>query len=88
MTLERHCASFTALEVRVCKLVFLLDVKFGTVQRTWLKLPVAFGFDVFIIQPNFVTECVALRLDVFIVGSLLKLLSVMEVLLANVHQIL
>ena len=46
-----------------------------------------FGFDVFAIQPNFVIEGVAPRLDAFIKSLLLKLLSVVEVLLANGHQI-
>ena len=51
-------------------------------------LLVAFGFDLFVIQPNFVTKCVALRLDVSIVSLFLKLLRVVEVLPANGHQIL
>ena len=57
-------------------------------EELGIKLPVAFGFDVFAIQPNFVTGCIAPRFDAFIVSSLLKLLSVVEVFPANGHQIL
>ena len=54
-------------------------------KKLRLKLPVAFGFDVFAIQPNFVIGSVATRLDAFILSSLLKLLSMVEVLPANSH---
>ena len=52
-----------------------------------LKLQIAFGFDVFAIQPNFVTEGIAFRLDIFIVSLLLKLLTMVEDLSTNDHQI-
>ena len=52
-----------------------------------LKLLVAFGFDVFVIQPSFVTGCIGPRLGAFIVSLFLKFLSVVEVFPANDHQI-
>ena len=56
-------------------------------EELGFKLSVVFGFDVFAIEPNFVSGNVASRLNAFIVSLLLKLLSMMEVLLANRHQI-
>ena len=44
-----------------------------------------FGLDVFAIQPYFVTEDIASRLNAFIMGLLLKFLSMVEVFLANNH---
>ena len=51
-----------------------------------LKLPVTLGLDVFAVQPYFVTEDIASRLNAFVMGSLLKFLGMVEVLLANKHQ--
>ena len=53
------------------------------VWKIGLKLLDAFGFDVFAIQSNFVTVGVASMLNVFIISSLLKLLSIVEVISAN-----
>ena len=39
-------------------------------------------------QLDFITLCVALRLDIFIMGLLLKFLYMVEVLLINGYQIL
>ena len=38
-------------------------------------------------QPDFVARGIALKLDFLIVGSLLKFLGVMEILLINGHEI-
>ena len=46
-----------------------------------------FSFDVFAIQPNFVIRSIALRLNAFIISLFLKLLSMIEVFLANGYQI-
>ena len=51
------------------------------------QLPILFGLNVFAVQPNFITRNIAPRLDAFIISPLLKFLSVMEVLLANNHQL-
>ena len=56
-------------------------------KKLCLKLPVLFDFDVFTVQPNFITRDIAFRPDAFIVSLLLKFLSVIEVLLANNHQL-
>ena len=39
-----------------------------------------FDLNIFAVQPNFVTRGIASKLDAFIMGLLLKFLSVMEVL--------
>ena len=51
-----------------------------------LQLPILFGLDIFVIQPNFITRGIALRLDAFIVGPFLKFLGMVEVFFANDHQ--
>ena len=51
------------------------------------QLPISFCLDVFTIQPYLVTEGIASRLNAFIVGSLLKFLSVVEVFSANNYQL-
>ena len=40
------------------------------------------------IQPDLVARGIALRLDSLIVGSFLKFLGVVEILLANGHEVL
>ena len=57
------------------------------VQRTSLPTSVSFDLDIFAIQPNFVTESIASRLNGFVVGSLLKFLSVVEVFSTKNHQL-
>ena len=49
------------------------------------QFPILFGFDVFAIQPNLITGGIAFRLDAFIVGLFLKLLSMLEFFTANDH---
>ena len=41
-----------------------------------LQLPVAFGFDLFTVQPNFLAGSITFRLSSFIVGSFLQSLGV------------
>ena len=52
-----------------------------------LQLPFAFGLDIFAVQPNFLTESIASRLDSLIVSSFLKFLGMVEIFLANNHQL-
>ena len=56
-------------------------------KKLCFQLSVAFGLDVLSIQPNFITGSIASRLNAFIVRLLLKLLSMVEVLSANNHQL-
>ena len=51
------------------------------------QLPVTLGLDVFAVQPYFVTGGITSRLNAFVVGSLLKFLGMVEVLLAKKHQL-
>ena len=51
-----------------------------------LQLPVAFGLDVFAVQPNFLARGIALRLDSIIVSFFLKFLGVVEVFPTNNDQ--
>ena len=53
----------------------------------YFQISVLFGFNVFTIQSYFVIESIASRLNAFIMGPLLKFLSVMKVLLANNYQL-
>ncbi len=52
-----------------------------------LKFPISLGFDVFAIQPNFVTRRIASRLCMLVMISLLKFLCMLEVLSADSHQL-
>ena len=56
-------------------------------EELGLQLPVSFGLDTLAVQPNFVTRYVVLRLHALIVSSLLKLLSMVEVLPSNGYQL-
>ena len=51
-----------------------------------LQLPVAFGLNIFAVQPNFLTGGVASRLDSLIVSSFLKFLGMVEIFSVNNHQ--
>ena len=51
-----------------------------------LQLPVAFGLDIFAVQPNFLAGGVAPRFDSLIVSSFLKFLGMVEIFSANNHQ--
>ena len=51
------------------------------------QVAIPLSFEMLATQPYFVAWGVALWLDTFIVGLLLKLLCVVEVLLANGHQL-
>ena len=52
-----------------------------------LQLLVLFGLDIFTIQPNFITEKIAPRLDAFIMGPFLEFLGMVEVFSANNYQL-
>ena len=56
-------------------------------KEFYLQLPILFDLDVFAVQPNFITQSIALRLDAFIIGSLPKFLSMIEVFLTNNHEL-
>ena len=55
-------------------------------KKLCLQLPVAFGLNIFAVQPNFLARSVTPRLDSLIVSLLLKFLGMVEVFLANSHQ--
>ena len=42
-----------------------------------LQLPIAFGFDIFAVQPNLLAESITFKLSFFIVGSFLQFLGVL-----------
>ena len=48
-------------------------------KKLRLQLLLVFSFDIFTIQPNFLTENVTFRLSSFIIGSFLQFLSVLQV---------
>ena len=56
-------------------------------KKLGFQLAIPFGFEVLTTQPDLVTWGVALWLDTFIMGSLLKFLGVVEILLAHGHQL-
>ena len=45
------------------------------------------GLDIFAVQPNFLTGRIALGFDSFIVSPFLKFLGMVEIFLANNHQL-
>ena len=55
-------------------------------KKLCLQLPVIFGLDVFIVQPNFLAGGIASKFDPLIVNLFLKFLGIVEVFLANNHQ--
>ena len=87
VTHEKHYISPTSLVVQVYRLACLPDVILETVQKTW---PPASGF-----IWSWYTCCltklycrgIASRLNALIISLFLKLLSMMEVLSANNHQL-
>ena len=52
-------------------------------EKLGFQLTIPLSFKVLATQPDFIALGIALRLDSFIVGLLLKLLCVAEILLAN-----
>ncbi len=58
------------------------------VKELGLKLAILFGFNVFAIQPNFITKNIALGLHNFVIGLFLKLLSMVEVISIYNHLFL
>ena len=57
-------------------------------EKLGFQLAIPLSFEVLATQPYFVAWGIALWLDTFIMGSLLKLLRMVEVLLVNGHQLL
>ena len=57
-------------------------------KKLGFQLAILLSFEVLATQPYLVASGVASWLDTFIVGSILKLLCVVEVLLTSGHQIL
>ena len=51
-----------------------------------LQLAISLGLEELAIQPNFIAEGVALRLDSLIVGSFLELLDMVEIFATYNHQ--
>ena len=54
-------------------------------KKLCFQLPVAFGLDIFAVQPNFLAGGIASGFDSFIVGPFLKFLGMVETFLANNH---
>ena len=52
-----------------------------------LQLLIAFGFDIFAVQPNFFARSVTFRLSSFIVGLFLQFLSMLQVFSVCSHKI-
>ena len=76
--------------LRKLQLVYLFPNRIEHSERPkkfCLQLLVAFGLDIFAVQPNFLTEGVASRLDSFIVSLFLKFLGMMKIFLADNHQL-
>ena len=55
-------------------------------KKLCFQLLVAFGLDIFGIQPNFIAGSIASRLDAFIMSLFLKFLGIVEVFVVNDHQ--
>ena len=75
--------------LRELQLVCLFPDRIEDLERPkelCLQLLVAFGLDIFAIQPNFFTRGIAPRFYSLIVSSFLKFLGMVEVFLANNHQ--
>ena len=70
----------------VCLLLDRMEHPEGP-QEFFLQLPVAFGLDIFVIQPNFLARGIAQRLESLIVSWFLKFLGIVEVFSANNHQL-
>ena len=75
--------------LRKLQLVYLFPDRMEDSKRPkklCLQLPVAFGLNIFAVQPNFFAGGVASRFDSLIVSSFLKFLGMVEVFSANNHQ--
>ena len=53
------------------------------IEKFGFKLLILFDFDIFVVQPNFVTKNIAFRLCAFITSLFLKFLDMMKVFTAN-----
>ena len=75
--------------LRKLQLVYLFPNRMEDSKRPkefCLQLPVAFGLDIFAVQPNFFAKGVAPRFDFLIVSLFLKFLGMVKVFSANNHQ--
>ena len=55
-------------------------------KKHCIQLLILFGFDIFNIQPNFITKSIVFRLNTFIIGLLLKFLDMVLIFFINNHQ--
>ena len=55
-------------------------------KKLYFQLLVFFNLDIFSIQPNFIARGIACRLDAFIIGLFLKILSIVEIFSINNYQ--
>ena len=56
-------------------------------KKLYLQLAIMLGVDIFAVQPNIVIGDIDSMLNVFIVGLLLKFLSMVEAFLVSNHQL-
>ena len=56
-------------------------------KKLRLQLLIAFGFDIFTFQPNFLAKSITSRLGSFIMGLFLQFLGILQVLSACSHKI-
>ena len=76
--------------LRKLQLVRLLSDRMEHLERAkelYFQLPIAFGHDIFAVQPNFLAGGVAPRFDSFIVSLFLQFLGMVEIFSANKHQL-
>ena len=85
---ERHCESSISWAIQAYKLICLLGVILEKTEKLGFQLVIPLGSKVLATQPDFVAQGIASRLDSLIVGLLLKFLGVVEILLANGHEVL
>ena len=75
--------------LRELQLVYLFSDRMENSKRPkelCLQLLVAFGLDIFAVQPNFLAGGVAPRFNSLIVSSFLEFLGMVEVFSVNNHQ--
>lgn len=55
-------------------------------KKLCFQLPVVFGFDIFGIQPTFITKSIVFEFDAFIIGPFLEFLGMIEMFFTNNYQ--
>ena len=58
------------------------------IEKLGFQLAIPLSFEVFATQLDLVAQSIALKLDSLIMGSLLKFLGMIKILLANGHKVL